>query len=188
MLLTTGSIVVYPSQGPCLIGPTIERIIEGRALMFYQLVVLNGGADLFVPVDKVAAVGIRPLFELSEIPGLLEHLTRSVSPIDDHRQRSLYILKRFASGSAHDLAEVASFLTELNLVKALSFGESKTLERAKGLLACEIAEVLGTSREAATEWLESALDTRTRQAQACVSANRRAGSGRNQPGHPAVSG
>lgn len=189
MLLRTGSVIVYPSQGPCLIGPMIERVIDEQSLMFYQLLVLNdGGGDLFIPVDKVEAVGVRPLLELSEIPRLLDHLTQPVSVGDNYRQRNLHILNLFASGSAFDLAEIVGSLTELNVIKSLSFGENKTLEKAKGLLVCEIAEVVGASREAAKDLVEAALGTRTREAQAGAPTKRKMANSRNPDRYQAASG
>lgn len=173
MLLTTGSKIVYPSQGPCLIGPMIERIVGGQPLMFYQLLVLNGGGDLFIPVDKVEAVGIRLLLRVPEIHRLLEHLAQPVSVIDNYRQRHLHVLKLFASGSAYDLAEIVGSLSELNSKKSLSYGEHKVLERAKGLLVCEVAEVMETSKEVAEKQVDLALLARARNAQATTPANKK---------------
>jgi RNA polymerase-interacting CarD/CdnL/TRCF family regulator len=164
--LIAGSKVVYPAQGPCLIGAVVQRIIDGTPLMFYQLIVLDdGGGDLFVPVDKVAAIGIRLLMEKSEIPKLLDHLAKPAKAADSWKQRSLNNLRLFASGSAFDLAEIVESLTGLNETKALSFGEQKTLERARRLLICEIAEVTGETRETIKEQLEDALKARTREVQ-----------------------
>jgi RNA polymerase-interacting CarD/CdnL/TRCF family regulator len=156
--------------------------------MFYQLLVLNdGGGDLFIPVDKIAAVGIRRLIELAEIPALLDHLTQPASVADNYRQRRLYIMKLFASGSVFDLAEIVGSLTELNKVRPLSFGENKTLEKAKGLLVCEIAEVAAISRDAARAQVEAALETRARKAKGGA-ATRSMTASRNHPRYQAASG
>jgi CarD family transcriptional regulator len=161
--LIAGSKIVYPAQGPCLIGPVVQRIIAGEPLMFYQLIVLDdGGGDLFVPVDKVAAIGIRLLMEKSEVPKLLDHLMKPAKIADGWKQRTLNNLKLFASGSAFDLAEIVESLTELNETKALSFSEQKSLERARRLLICEIAEVTGATRETVKEQLDDALKARPR--------------------------
>jgi CarD family transcriptional regulator len=189
VLLTTGSLIVYPSQGPCLIGPIIEKVIDGRPLRFYQLLVLNGGGgELFIPVSKAEAIGIRPLLRFSEIPQLLDRLAQPISVVDNYRQRHVYILKLLASGSAFDLAEAVGLLTESNKIRPLSFGENKTFERAKELLVCEIAEVMGTSKEAAKAQIEAALAARDRKAQADAPARRRMANSRNQVRYQAASG
>ena len=60
MILTVGSTVVYPCQGPCLVGAAVERIVADEPRSFYHLVALyDSGGELFVPVDKVRAIGIR---------------------------------------------------------------------------------------------------------------------------------
>ncbi len=189
MILTAGSKIVYPSQGACLIGPIVNRIIDAQPRMFYQLLVLNDcGGDLFIPVEKIEAVGIRPLLNTSEIPKLLDHLIQPAAIAANYRQRNSHNLKLFTSGSAFDLAEIVGSLTELNNARSLSFGEHKTLERAKGLLICEIAEVMGTTREAAKEQIETALKARAKKAQAGSAARRRMAASRDQIMHQAVSG
>jgi CarD family transcriptional regulator len=157
--LMAGSKIVYPSQGPCLIGPIVKRIIDERPLMFYQLLVLSDcGGDLFIPVEKAGAVGMRLLLKASEIPKLLDHLAQPTTVGDNYRQRNLHNLKLFASGSAFDLAEIVSSLTVLSKSKSLSLGENRILERAKALLICEIAEVTGATKEAAKGQVESAIN------------------------------
>ena len=161
MTLIIGNKVIYPSQGPCLIGAMVKRIIDDRPVMFYQLLVLNeAGGDLFVPVDNVRAIGIRPLLERSEIPKLLDRLKQPTQSADTWKQRAVDNQKLFATGSAFDLAEVVESLTELSETKALSFGEHKTLDRAKRLLICEISEVMSETEGEAEEEVDQALKAR----------------------------
>ena len=63
----------------------------------------------------------------------------------------------------------------------------KTLERSKMLLTCEIAEVLGTSIEAAEAQVEAALTTRAKSTLTGGSARRMA-SDRNQILYKAATG
>jgi len=139
----------------------VKRIIDDRPVMFYQLLVLDkAGGDLFVPVDNVRAIGIRPLLERSEIPKLLDRLKQPTQSADTWKQRAVDNQKLFATGSAFDLAEVVESLTELSETKALSFGEHKTLDRAKRLLICEISEVMSETEGEAEEEVDQALKAR----------------------------
>lgn len=165
MTLAVGNKVVYPSQGPCRIGRLVNRTVNGRAVMFYHLIVLDdGGGELFVPVDKVHAVGVRLLLKRSEIPKLLDQLKKSDPPVNNgqHRangmNRTLKNSKMLASGSAYDLAEIVESLTELKERKALTPDESRTLERARKLLICEISEVMRETKRAAEEKVDEALE------------------------------
>jgi RNA polymerase-interacting CarD/CdnL/TRCF family regulator len=65
-----------------------------------------------------------------------------------------------ASGSAFDLADIVESLTDLNEARALASHDRQTLDRAKKLLVCEIAEVLGDSRSAVAERIDRALKVR----------------------------
>ena len=161
MILNTGKKVVYPCQGPCLIGPLVKRNVGDMTMMFYQLVVLNdGGGELFVPVDKVQAIGIRLLLEKSDIPKLLDQLKKPARAADTWKQRAVDNQKLFATGSAFDLAEVVESLTELSETKALSFGEHRTLDRAKRLLISEISDVMSETEGEAEEEVDQALKAR----------------------------
>ena len=161
MILRVGNKVIYPSQGPCLIGAVVKRTVEGGPKMFYQLIILNdGGGKMFVPVDNVEAVGIRPLLRKSEIPMLLDRLRQSAQTSDDRKQRTRDNLKLLASGSAFDLAEIVESLTELSETKKLSFGDHRTLDRAKALLVFEISEVTEETKEEAEQQVDIALKAR----------------------------
>jgi RNA polymerase-interacting CarD/CdnL/TRCF family regulator len=161
MMLTVGNKVVYPAQGPCLIGAVVNRIVDGRQMMFYQLIVLNnGGGKMFVPVDNVQAVGIRPLLRKTEIPKLLDRLKQPTQAAENCKQRARDNLKLLASGSAFDLAKVVESLTELSETKKLSFGEQRMLDRARALLVYEISEVIGETREQVEQQVDLALKAR----------------------------
>jgi RNA polymerase-interacting CarD/CdnL/TRCF family regulator len=157
--LSIGSKVIYPSQGPCLIDSVVNKECAGKLVSFYRLALLDdSGGDLFVPVEKVQTVGLRPLLNKSEIPELLGRLMIPGQTAKDWKQRAQINLKLLASGSAFDLAEVVESLTKLNQSKLLSFRENQVLERAKRLLICEISEVLGETKIAAEEQINSALN------------------------------
>lgn len=160
-MLTVGKKVIYPSQGPCLIGPVVEKSVDGRLVSFYQLAPLEGGGgEVFVPVDKAKAIGLRRLLMRSEIPKLLGRLKKTSGSAGNWKQRAMNHLKLFASGSAFDLAEIVESLTELSATKTLSPGDRHALDRARRLLACEISEVTGETRSAAEGQMDKALKGR----------------------------
>ena len=159
--VTAGDKIVYPSQGPCLIGPMVVKLIDDAPVSFVQLILLNdGGGELFVPVSKLSSVGIRRLLEVSEVPKLFDRLREPAKIPDTWRERKLNNGRLLASGSADDLSQVVESLTDAGEYKSLSFGEGKVLEKAKKLLVCEVAEVMGFSREEAERQIDGALDAR----------------------------
>lgn len=161
MRMNVGSKVIYPSQGPCLIDSVVQKQIADGAMSFYRLTLLDGsGGELFVPVEKVKELGLRPLLKRSQIPQLMGQLTKPAQIIRDWKQRAQGNLKLLTSGSAFDLAEVVESLTELNESKSLSFRESWMLEKAKRLLVSEVSEVMGETKTAAEEQVDQALNRR----------------------------
>jgi CarD family transcriptional regulator len=161
VILIVGDKVVYPCQGPCLIDAVVMRSVAGRPKSFYHLIVLSDdGGELFVPVDKVQAVGIRPLLNKTEIPKLLGHLMKTANIPKEGKPRSDEILKLFTSGSAFDLAEIVESLTELSKTKKLSLRESWTMNKARKLLVCEISEVMGETKSVVEEWVDQGLKAR----------------------------
>ena len=160
-LLTPGNKAVYPGQGPCRVGVVVKRVVDTRVIMFYHLTMLDDNrGDLYVPVDKARAIGVRALMKKSEIPGLLVQLSKSARVVDNWKQRGTDNSKLFASGSPRDLAEFVASLTGLGDTRSLTLGESGTLGRARRQLICEISEVMGETRTAAEELVDNALSGR----------------------------
>ena len=173
MTLCVGNKVVYPYQGPCLIGAVVKKVVGGRPTNFYRLALLDdSGGELFVPVDKVGGLGIRQLMERSEIPKLLSRLKRPATTATNWKQRAIDNLKLLTSGSAFDLAEVVESLTELNELRALSPRDRQTLDKARKVLICEISEVTGDTKIAVEAQIDQALDLRKKH----ESAGRKKGS------------
>ncbi len=161
MIFSVGNKVVYPCQGPCIIDEVFVRVVDGKPKSFYHLVILTeGGGELFIPVEKAQAVGIRPLLVRSDIPKLLDQLAKTSKIVKGWKQRADDNSKLFTSGSAFDLAEIVGSLTELRETKELSIRENWSLERARKLLVCEISEVMGETVSAAEQQMDQALKAR----------------------------
>src|SRR4029453_15343194 len=125
---------------------------------FYQMTVLDeSGGELFVPVDKARAIGVRLMMKKSEIAPLLTHLKKRTKAADNWKQRATDNSKLMTSGSPFDLAEVVASLTELSDSRSLTVGDSRTLGRARALLICEISEVMGDTATAAEDQGDQAL-------------------------------
>ena len=160
-MLAAGSKAIYPGQGPCRIGRIVKRDVDGVVVMFYHLIILDdGGGELFIPVQKARAIGVRLLMKKSELPGLLAHLKKGVKAADSWKQRAADNMKLFMSGSPFDLAEIVASLTELSSTRSLTLGESGTLGRARRLLISEISEVMGKTKTEAAEQVDRALKSR----------------------------
>ena len=164
MTLSVGEKVSLPSHGPCLIDAVVNKLVGGTSMTFYRLACLeNNGGELFIPVDKIKGLGIRQLLQRSEIPKLLSRLSQEGKPAvvpntaRNWKQRAIDRSRLLASGTATDLVELIESLTDSNEVRALASQDRQTLERAKRLLVCEIAEVLGDSKSSVEQRINRAL-------------------------------
>lgn len=164
MMLTVGAKIVYPSRGPCLIGPVVKKVVGGQTMKFYPLALLDdSNGEVFVPVENVADLHLRALLDRSEIPQLLHRLekisgtTKNPDVAKNWRQRNTDNAKLLSSGSAFDLAAIVESLTSLSEAKSLSPYERDIMARARRLLVCEISEVTGESKTAVEEQITRAL-------------------------------
>lgn len=179
-MLSIGNKVVYPGQGPCFICAVVSRVVEGSPMAFFHLLILNGGGEMFVPADRMDSTGIRPMLKRSDIPRLLDQLKGPTQSADDFRQRARDNFQRFMSGSAFSIAEVIESLNELSKTKSLSFGERKTLERARRILVCEISEVMKETKEEAEKRVDEALKAGEEAAFLAAGINPTSASNRNR--------
>jgi RNA polymerase-interacting CarD/CdnL/TRCF family regulator len=182
VILTSGNKIIYPSQGPCLIGAIVQKMVDDRLVMFQELLVLSNGGKLFVPIDNVPTAGVRPLLKKSEIPKLFDRLKKPTRSAQNWKERARENLKLLTSGSAFALAEVVEALTELSETRALTAGDYRTLDRAKMLLICEIAEVTGQTKSVAEQEIDNALKARAEQQRTRPVAVRGEGHMRQKPG------
>lgn len=162
MTLVVGQSVVYPNRGPCRVGAVIKKYIGGRPESFYPLVLLDdSGEVVFVPVTKVASVGLRRLLNKLEVAQLLKLLSDPIAknkPAIERKnwqQRSSDQLHLLASGSAFDLATLVKSLSEADKIKKLAPRDREVLDKARKQLICEIAEVTGTAKSAVAEQINA---------------------------------
>jgi RNA polymerase-interacting CarD/CdnL/TRCF family regulator len=155
MQLSVGSKISYPLQGPCLIAPVVTKVVGGERARFHHLIPLgDGGAEFFVPFGREPAAGVRRLLNKSEIPEILERLAQPPQSDGGGRLRAHDHLRLVTSGAALDLADVIVLLTDIGINR---FQGGSLLEKARRLLAREIAEVLGESESVAEASIDEAL-------------------------------
>lgn len=164
MTIVVGQSVVYPYRGPCRIGAVVTKKIGGRPESFYPLALLDDSGDVvFVPVDKVGAMGIRRLLKKSEIGKLLkilrqpQKLTRPPTERKNWQQRSTDNLSLLASGSAFDLATLIRSLSDSDKIRKLSPRDRDVLDKARKYLICEICEVTGAPKSLVEEQINPVI-------------------------------
>ncbi|GAB4479070.1 MAG: hypothetical protein Kow00124_24240 [Anaerolineae bacterium] len=157
-----GSPVAHPERG----AGTIERIVSlemnGSRTRYYSIDLISGSGTLLVPVDQADEVGLRLVTDsrgaireaFSQPPHTLE---------DDHRTRQAEILGQIQAGDPLSVASALRDLAWRQHTGHLTVRDCKLMERARDVLADEMAVALGIPREEAAARLLAMLDECIRQ-------------------------
>lgn len=155
--------VVYPGHGVARVSGIIEKLVAGHTAHFYELRFINKEMTILVPVENLAAVGVRALSTPEMIQQIFTILSApfTYNPIEyaalsswNKRSKKYHALLR--SGNVIEVAKIYRELTFIAQHKDLSFGERAHLQQAESLLVEEIALVGIVPSAQATEQLRAA--------------------------------
>ncbi len=152
-------LVVYPAQGVGKVEAIQEREMGGLSIQFYKIRILSNNGTLLIPVANASNVGLRKVCEPDYGLELFEYL-RDWSDFKGYAGQNWNRRYREYSDKLKtgDLADVAYVLKELMLIsqdKDLSFGESRLMEQAMGLITMELAYTLEREQEAIRTEIEA---------------------------------
>lgn len=142
MLFAVGQRVSYPNHG---IG-TIEKIEEKQngslSASFYSLRLLENNSLVFIPVERAAHIGVRPVISSYQCDKVMRFLAEDFSCVTrDWKERYRSFTDKMQSGCIFDAAEVLKVLSYLHTEKSLSFREQRMLDKARYLVVSELAAV-----------------------------------------------
>lgn len=147
MEISVGQKVAYPNQGVCLVEDIEKKQIAGNSMSFYALRVLSDNSTIFVPMDNVETVGLRPIITSKQFKTLVTELEEDFEIVsDDWKVRSREFNEKLQSGDVFEAADVLKKLTFLSIDKKLSFREQSLLEKAKYLIVSEVTNA-GLAKE-----------------------------------------
>lgn len=136
-----GDKAVYPSQGVAEVVGIEQKEISGKMQRFYVLRVLESDNRIMVPTDKSGQVGLRRIVGEDEIDEVRQILRDKEVHVDRQTWNRRYrgFMEKIRSGSLFEVAEVFRDLYRLKGLKALSFGERRMLDTARGLIVQELS-------------------------------------------------
>ncbi len=138
--------VVYPGHGVAKINRIIEKEFGGQKTSFYELVFINKGGTILVPIQSVESVGLRRLSSVDKIEKAFDLLSTPAQKISNsiykasnwNKRNKEYQLK-LRTGSLEGISEIYRDLKHASSYKELSFGEKNLLNQAETLLVEEIS-------------------------------------------------
>ncbi len=135
-----GDKVVYPNHGVGVIEQISSRTIGTQIERFYLLKIKASSLKVMVPFHNVGSVGLRRVVRNGEVQKVLDFLMDGeIENNADWKYRFKENSDKMRTGSLIDVAVVLKGLLLLAQTKPLSFREKKMLERARYLLASELA-------------------------------------------------
>ena len=160
MNFKVGQKVVYPNHGIGVIEEIAVREISfGQTSQFYHMRLESTNSMVMIPIANAKEVGLRPPIGQDECARLMKSLGEDFEePASDWKDRYKDFLEHMKTGDVFQIAQVLKTLFYLNILKPLSFREKRLLEKARFLVASEIAEVTRKSLPQIDPKLDEALD------------------------------
>ncbi len=154
--------VVYPGHGVARINRLIFQEIGGKKSELYELKFINKDITILIPLNNVAAIGVRPLSSNTKIDEIFEFLAKPAQLINNQElnttnwsKRNKEYQNKIRTGSLEEISHIYRDLKHIEMQKELSFGEKNLLNQTESMLSEEIAIVKDFGEEKALEHIRS---------------------------------
>lgn len=131
--LAVGDFIVYPAQGVGRLVDQTTRVIDGHLIPAFSIEILGRPGSIWLPLDKVTSLGVRPIIGHKQALALLDVFERPSPWTRDsswvHRCR--VYRDWLDSGLAEDAAQVLRDLFRLRSRRNLSFEQRRMLGKGK---------------------------------------------------------
>lgn len=155
MTFKVGDDVVYPSQGAGTIEEMTTREVLGEQHEYLKIVFISGDMEVLVPLRKGREVGLRLTIGKDEVEQLRDTIVKAdLSLPNQWPPRFRAEQDIISSGNAYDLAKLLGVLYQRDLDKGLAATEREIMEKAKDMLASELAVVQKVKLSQAKQDLE----------------------------------
>lgn len=154
-----GDQVVYPHHGVATIERIEEKDVLGERRTYLVLSLDSGDLTLMVPAESVEDVGVRDLIGKEQVEAVLKVLRKNevTDNAENWSRRFKANQEKIKSGDIKQVAEVVRNLSIREREKGLSTGEKRMLNKARQILAGELAVAMKVDAEEAEQVLEKAL-------------------------------
>ena len=158
-----GDKVVHPSHGAGTIcGIEMHSINTDCASSYYVISLMSASSRrVLVPVNNVIMIGLRSAMARSKATEVLEVLNGRPAPLSNSfTERQAHLSQHLKSGDPKEWAELVRNLYWRGLKKKLSATDQEYYNRARDMLAGEIALADGGTIEASGKRIEDRLRAR----------------------------
>lgn len=142
--LSVGDRLVYPNQGLCTVTEIKTEEIAGSKLTFVSLVIIETGAKVKVPKEKLEKNGVRRVSTAEDVKKVVDYLKGASDKASlDWKKRARENTARLSEGGLLGLAEVVKGLQELSELRPLPPKERDLYNDARHLFVDELSAAMG---------------------------------------------
>lgn len=152
MEFSVGDTVVYPHHGAAKIEEIIERELNGEAVQYLVLQILQSDLNIQVPAKNAELVGVRDVVGEEGLLKVFSVLRETdVEEAGNWSRRYKANQERLGSGDINKVAEVVRDLWRRDQDRGLSAGEKRMLSKARQVLVGELSLAEGVDDEKTAE-------------------------------------
>lgn len=142
--LSVGDRLVYPNQGLCSVTEIKTEEIAGQKLQFVSLVIIETGAKVKVPREKLEKNGVRRVSSAEDVKKVVDYLKSDSEKASlDWKKRARENTARLSEGGLLGLAEVVKGLQVLSELRPLPPKERELYNDARHLFVEELSAAMG---------------------------------------------
>lgn len=142
--LSVGDRLVYPNQGLCSVTEIKTEEIAGQKLTFVSLVIIETGARVKVPREKLEKNGVRRVSTADDVKQVVDYLKSDSERASlDWKKRARENTARLSEGGLLGLAEVVKGLQVLSELRPLPPKERELYNDARHLFVDELSAAMG---------------------------------------------
>lgn len=155
---SVGDRLVYPNQGLCRVTDIKAEEIAGQSMRFVSLIIIETGARVKVPEDKLLKNGVRAVASREDAAEAFRFLASDSARTSlDWKKRARDNTARLTEGGLIGLAEVVKGLQELSELRPLPPKEREQYNDARHLFVEELATALDCLPSDAEDALDVSL-------------------------------
>lgn len=149
MKVKVGDQVVFPRCGVGEIEALVTMPVGGEDVELYQISLDNDKGRVWVPKDRMADQGLRPVMAKKRIKQVLQTLSEQEAPESRKQwnQRQRRYTEMLTANEPLSLARLVGELAAVRAQKALSFTEKRMFREAWALLVSELAAAAKVPKE-----------------------------------------
>lgn len=152
-----GDKIVYPIYGAGTIRAFEEKEIDGKNILYYDLLIPVGNLKILVPASKAEMLNIRKIFSSDKVIDIINSVSTVEMP-DNWNIRYKSNMEKIKTGNLKLVAEVYKTLIFRERRKPLSSAEKKMLGTVKQIIISEIIVSANVAKSEAEKILEASTD------------------------------